>query len=129
MSRARLSNGITSQAIRTGMLQGKNAFDSSLQTSSEVTIFKSHLNPYLLKMWLHFQQICKDPPPPKPEEVVEHNKLNDRPQIRTEEDVLNAGGCRVRGAVYENGAVWHPSVLPYGEINCVTCKCKVSIAK
>ena len=79
-------------------------------------------------MRLRFQQICKDPPPPKPEEVVEHNKLNDRPQIRTEEDVLIAGGCRVRGAVYENGAVWHPSVLPYGEINCVTCKCKVSIA-
>ena len=24
-----------------------------------------------------------------------------------------------------NGAIWNPSVLPYGEINCVTCKCKV----
>ena len=26
--------------------------------------------------------------------------------------------------VRENGAVWHPSVLPYGQINCVKCNCK-----
>ena len=24
----------------------------------------------------------------------------------------------------ENGATWHPSVLPYGQINCVLCNCK-----
>jgi len=69
-------------------------------------------------------KICKDPPPSKPEKVVDPNKLNDGPQMRTDEDILNAGGCMVRGAVYVNGAVWHPSILPYGEINCVTCKCK-----
>ena len=45
--------------------------------------------------------------------------------MRTEQDILDEGGCRVRGIVHENGAVWNPSVLPYGEINCVTCKCKV----
>jgi hypothetical protein len=71
-------------------------------------------------------QICKDPPPPKPEPIVVLNpNLNDPPQVRTEQDILDEGGCRVRGNVHDNGAVWNPSVLPYGEINCVTCKCKV----
>ena len=69
-------------------------------------------------------QICKDPPPPKQEPSIVHAQ-RDPPQVRTDQDILNEGGCKIRGAVYENGAIWNPSVLPYGEINCVTCKCKV----
>ena len=69
-------------------------------------------------------QICKDPPPPKQQPSIVHAQ-RDPPQVRTDQDILNEGGCKIRGAVYENGAIWNPSVLPYGEINCVTCKCKV----
>ena len=70
-------------------------------------------------------QICKDPPPTPETDVQDPNNLADRPQIRTDEDVLNAGGCKWREQVLENGARWNPSVLPYGEISCVSCKCKV----
>jgi hypothetical protein len=44
---------------------------------------------------------------------------------RTDAEVLAAGGCDWRGDVHENGATWNPRVLPYGEMNCVDCKCKV----
>ena len=43
---------------------------------------------------------------------------------RTKEDVPSDGGCKWKGEVLENGAVWHPNVLPYGQINCVICNCK-----
>ena len=78
-------------------------------------------------------QICKDPPSPEVEVLADsqthwlknRNNMGDQPQVRTDQDVLNEGGCKWRGKVYENSALWHPSVLPYGEINCVSCKCKV----
>ena len=45
---------------------------------------------------------------------------------RTGADVLSAGGCSWRGLHHENGASWHPTVEPWGEMKCVTCLCKVS---
>ena len=44
---------------------------------------------------------------------------------KTDEEVLEEGGCDWRGKVYGNGATWKPRVLPYGEMKCVECKCKV----
>ena len=40
-------------------------------------------------------------------------------------DVLDSGGCIWRDEVRVNGAVWHPRVLPYGQVSCVACYCKV----
>ena len=44
---------------------------------------------------------------------------------KTDEEILDEGGCDWRGKVYGNGATWKPRVLPYGEMKCVECKCKV----
>ena len=41
------------------------------------------------------------------------------------QDVLDSGGCIWRDEVRVNGAVWHPRVLPYGQVSCVACYCKV----
>ncbi len=38
---------------------------------------------------------------------------------------LSAGGCLWRDYYVENGATWHPKIVPHGEMKCVTCKCKV----
>ena len=35
-------------------------------------------------------------------------------------------GCSFQGKIYTNGESWHPRVLPFGVMNCVTCECKVS---
>jgi len=43
------------------------------------------------------------------------------------QDVLESGGCVWRDEVRVNGAVWHPRVLPYGQVSCVACYCKVTI--
>jgi hypothetical protein len=47
------------------------------------------------------------------------------PEERTDQDVLDQGGCKWRDEVVENGKIWSPRVLPYGEVKCVTCACKV----
>ena len=48
------------------------------------------------------------------------------PEERTDEEILQQGGCQWRGEAIENGHTWSPRVLPFGEVNCVTCTCKVS---
>ena len=54
------------------------------------------------------------------------HKLNDMAMARTGLDILASGGCSWKGLYHENGVSWHPTVMPWGEMKCVTCKCKVS---
>ena len=54
------------------------------------------------------------------------SRPHDMASEKTDEEVLDEGGCDWRGKVYGNGATWKPRVLPYGEMKCVECKCKVS---
>ena len=75
-------------------------------------------------------KVCPAPPPatslpPKPAGKT-RGRLNDMGRRRTGADVLSAGGCSWRGLHHENGASWHPTVEPWGEMKCVTCLCKVS---
>ena len=65
---------------------------------------------------------------PDPLVIAEEAKikaLQTMPEERTDEDVLNDGGCKWRSEAIENGHTWSPRVLPFGEANCVTCTCKV----
>ena len=57
------------------------------------------------------------------------NKLNDMAMARTGLDILASGGCSWKGLYHENGESWHPTVMPWGEMKCVTCECKVSFAE
>ena len=47
------------------------------------------------------------------------------PEEKTDDEILEQGGCSWRNEVKENGHTWSPRVLPFGEVNCVTCTCKV----
>ena len=47
------------------------------------------------------------------------------PEEETSNDLLDEGGCQWRDEVVGNGHTWNPRVLPYGEVQCVTCTCKV----
>ena len=49
------------------------------------------------------------------------------PEEETSNDLLDEGGCQWRDEVVGNGHTWNPRVLPYGEVQCVTCTCKVRI--
>ncbi|XP_071747936.1 dorsal-ventral patterning protein Sog isoform X3 [Lepeophtheirus salmonis] len=55
--------------------------------------------------------------------------LKDMAIERTQNDILIEGGCVWRNNFYNNGDVWHPSVLPFGEMKCVNCKCKDGTTK
>ena len=57
------------------------------------------------------------------------SRPHDMASEKTDREVLDEGGCDWRGRVYGNGAAWNPRVLPYGEMKCVECKCKVSRRK
>ena len=58
---------------------------------------------------------------------TDSEKLNDEGVERSEHDILTSGGCAWKGNYHENGESWHPHVMPWGEMKCVTCSCKVSI--
>lgn len=46
--------------------------------------------------------------------------------VRSNEDILNQGGCKAVNKVYENGQEWHPILASHGEQKCITCRCKDS---
>jgi len=52
------------------------------------------------------------------------HKLNDMAMARTGLDILASGGCSWKGLYHENGESWHPTVMPWGEMKCVSCECK-----
>ena len=56
---------------------------------------------------------------------VDSQKLNDMGRVRSGLDILASGGCAVKGEYHENGESWHPTVMPWGEMKCVSCACKV----
>ena len=68
------------------------------------------------------------PSAPQLEPVITHdgNVLKDMARERSGLDILASGGCAWKGNYHENGAAWHPHVMPWGEMKCVTCSCKVS---
>lgn len=48
--------------------------------------------------------------------------------IRSPEEIMKYGGCKVPDNVYENGYEWHPNIVSHGEQKCVKCRCKVSFS-
>jgi len=58
--------------------------------------------------------------------ITGHNgqKLNDMGRERSGLDILASGGCAWKGNYHENGESWHPQVMPWGVMKCVTCSCK-----
>lgn len=46
--------------------------------------------------------------------------------IKSTEDILAKGGCKVAQTIYENGQEWHPTLPSHGEQKCIKCRCKVS---
>ena len=75
---------------------------------------------------------CRAPDPlaadPKAELVpVDPNKQHDMGVARSGLDILASGGCKWKGNYHENGDSWHPTVLPWGEMKCISCSCKVRV--
>lgn len=73
--------------------------------------------------------ICQPTTTPDPQMVADEEALQTMPEERTDEEILQQGGCQWRGEAIENGHTWSPRVLPFGEVNCVTCTCKEGNAK
>lgn len=55
---------------------------------------------------------------------TDSESLNDMGVERSNLDILASGGCAWKGDYHENGDSWHPHVMPWGEMRCVTCSCK-----
>lgn len=50
-----------------------------------------------------------------------------RGTIKSVEEILSHGGCKVANTVHENGHEWHPILPSHGEQKCIKCRCKVSV--
>lgn len=50
-----------------------------------------------------------------------------RGTIKSVEEILSHGGCKVASTVHENGHEWHPILPSHGEQKCIKCRCKVSV--
>lgn len=48
-----------------------------------------------------------------------------RGTIKSTEEILANGGCKIANTVHENGHEWHPILPSHGEQKCVKCRCKV----
>ena len=67
---------------------------------------------------------------PPPVLQLDPQNLNDRPGLaRNGQDILASGGCAWKGDHHENGETWHPHVMPWGEMKCVSCACKVRLVE
>ena len=74
-------------------------------------------------------KVCGAPLPKTEEDdlvPVDPSRQGDMGVARTGLDILSSGGCKWKGEYHENGHSWHPTVLPWGEMKCITCHCKVS---
>ncbi|XP_073829379.1 chordin short gastrulation isoform X1 [Musca autumnalis] len=49
-----------------------------------------------------------------------------RANVRSSEEILSQGGCKVVNKIYENGQEWHPVLASHGEQKCIKCRCKDS---
>lgn len=45
--------------------------------------------------------------------------------LKSVEEILGHGGCKVAQTIYENGQDWHPVLPSLGEQKCIKCACKV----
>ncbi|XP_037939722.1 dorsal-ventral patterning protein Sog-like [Teleopsis dalmanni] len=54
------------------------------------------------------------------------DQASGRVNMRTPEEKLNQGGCKVLSKIYENGQEWHPVIASHGEQKCIKCRCKDS---
>jgi len=79
---------------------------------------------------------CKTCPVLPEPPVVELEDLSDGGSVlgdmaveKTGMDYMRAGSCKWRGKYHSNGDRWHPRVMPWGEIKCVSCSCKDGQAK
>lgn len=73
---------------------------------------------------------CKVCPPKK---AIDPDTMHDdvaqfdlQRQAPSETEVLAAGGCKFREALYKNGEEWSHRIEPFGNIPCVMCSCRVS---
>lgn len=48
-----------------------------------------------------------------------------RGTIKSTEEIIAGGGCKVAKTIYENGQEWHPILPSHGEQKCIMCRCKV----
>lgn len=46
--------------------------------------------------------------------------------VRSTDEILLNGGCKVANSVHENGNEWHPILPSHGEQKCIICRCKVN---
>lgn len=51
-------------------------------------------------------------------------QLSDQGAKLTPKEILANGGCQFQLQVFHNGAEWHPTVQPFGEMKCIRCHCK-----
>lgn len=75
----------------------------------------------------HPLDCCKACPAPAPSSPAPPRSLGSQGEQEggEGEGKLERGGCRWKGVAHSNGEVWHPSVVPWGEMPCVHCACKV----
>ncbi|XP_065366073.1 dorsal-ventral patterning protein Sog [Calliphora vicina] len=57
---------------------------------------------------------------------VLQDQASSKPNVRSTDDILQQGGCKVVNKIYENGQEWHPILASHGEQKCIKCRCKDS---
>lgn len=50
-----------------------------------------------------------------------------RGTIKSVDEIMHNGGCKVAQTIYDNGQDWHPVLPSLGEQKCIKCACKVTI--
>lgn len=50
----------------------------------------------------------------------------DTEPIKSTEEILKQGGCKVTNGAYENGSEWQPNLPSIRRKKCIMCQCKVS---
>lgn len=85
-------------------------------------LFLSHIYNILSYLQIKLNNLDKTP--------IETDVLRDqgskRGTIKSTEEIMANGGCKVAQTIYENGQEWHPVLPSHGEQKCITCHCKVS---
>lgn len=61
--------------------------------------------------------------------IIETDVLRDQGSktgnIKSTDEILKNGGCKIAQTIYENGQEWHPVLPSHGEQKCIKCRCKV----
>lgn len=93
--------------------------------NSTFIIFIAYLHSVRIFLQVKLNNLDKTP--------IETDVLRDqgskRGTIKSTEEIMANGGCKVAQTIYENGQEWHPVLPSHGEQKCITCHCKVSLNK